>query len=106
MMAFRKKAVSQGVTYLEGECVGLTLEGNSISSLTVRASEQRTLTVGHVVNAAGAFAGQVAAMAGIDLPVRPRKRMVFTFECPDGPVQDCPLVVDPTGMVSVVLGLR
>jgi glycerol-3-phosphate dehydrogenase len=36
-------------------------------------SGTETLTVDHVVNATGAWAGQVAAMAGVDVPVRPSK---------------------------------
>ena len=105
MMAFRKKAVAQGVTYIEGECVDMHRTGSTVESLTIQANEQvQHLRCGQVVNAAGAFAARVAEMAGIEpaLPVRPRKRMVFTFECPDGPVADCPLVVDPSGVVGVV----
>ena len=34
----------------------------------------------------------------VELPVRPRKRNVFVFKCPSGPVSDCPLVVDSSGV--------
>ena len=41
---------------------------------------------------------EVASLAGIhDLPVRSRKRLVFTFQCREE-IPDCPLVVDPCGL--------
>jgi glycine/D-amino acid oxidase-like deaminating enzyme len=55
------------------------------------------LEAGIVVNAAGPNAGRVAAMAGLDLPVEPRKRSVFVFEARDR-FEDMPLLVDPSGI--------
>jgi FAD-dependent oxidoreductase domain-containing protein 1 len=49
-----------------------------------------------VVNAAGPWAARVAAMAGIDLPVRARARSVFVLACPES-LPGCPLVIDPSG---------
>src|SRR5919206_369808 len=49
-----------------------------------------------LVNAAGPWAARVAAMAGVELPVRARRRTVFVLDCPDPP-QGCPLVIDPSG---------
>ncbi|MGL4243096.1 MAG: NAD(P)/FAD-dependent oxidoreductase, partial [Beijerinckiaceae bacterium] len=50
-----------------------------------------------VVLAAGAWSAPVAASVGIDLPVRARRRSVFTFQC-RSEVAPCPLVVDPSGV--------
>jgi sarcosine oxidase len=36
-------------------------------------------------------------MARIDLPIRPRKRCVFSFECRT-PIEKAPLTIDPTGV--------
>ena len=55
-----------------------------------------TLRCKHVVNAAGPWARRLAAEAGIDLPVRARRRTVFVLSCP-GKLERCPLVVDPSG---------
>ncbi|MEP1773865.1 MAG: FAD-binding oxidoreductase, partial [Nitratireductor sp.] len=52
---------------------------------------------GVVINAAGPNAGAVAAMAGLALPVEPRKRTVFVFEARER-FDDMPLIVDPCGI--------
>jgi glycine/D-amino acid oxidase-like deaminating enzyme len=39
----------------------------------------------------------VAEWAGIDLPVRGRRRSVFSFSCPDT-LPGCPLVIDTSGI--------
>ena len=60
---------------------------------------------GRVVNAAGAFAADVLALAGeslAPLPVRARKRCIFNFHAAAAeaplPPQQAPLVVDTTGV--------
>jgi glycine/D-amino acid oxidase-like deaminating enzyme len=51
------------------------------------------------VNAAGASAGKIAAMAKINLPVEAKKRFVFVFSTPSGTnIPNSPLVVDPCGV--------
>ena len=95
LMAFRNKARSLGTDYMSGEVTGLRLKNRAVVSVQLASGE--SLACGALVNAAGARADQVAAMAGVDLPVRPRKRQVFVFECRET-IADCPLVVDPSGM--------
>ena len=53
---------------------------------------------GHLVNAAGPWAGELMQIAGLHLPVVPRKRYIFSFDCPKGPERSAPLTVDPTGV--------
>lgn len=95
LMAFRRKARSLGVTYLADEAVGFVRDGNRLAA--VELSSGGRLSCGVVVNAAGARAGAVAARAGIDLPVRPRRRCVFVFDCREA-VPGLPLLVDPSGV--------
>jgi len=49
-----------------------------------------------VVNAAGVWARQVAALAGIDLPVEPLRRMLVPTEPFDGVSHEIPMVIDMT----------
>ena len=96
MQAFKRKARSLGVRYLEDTVIALEHDYSQITAV-ILGNGQR-MTTGTVVNAAGANAGKVAALAGVALPVVPRKRNVFVFDCrqPLGPA--VPLLIDPTGV--------
>ncbi|MEQ8665550.1 MAG: FAD-binding oxidoreductase [Rhodospirillales bacterium] len=99
MQAFRKKAQSLGAELIQGEVTGLTLEGHRVVSVTL--ADGTSIGCGHVINAAGPRAATIAAMAGIDLPVRSRKRFVFVLDCRDEAVEAIlkgPLTVDPCGI--------
>ena len=52
----------------------------------------------YLVNAAGPWAGELMKTIGINLPVVPRKRYIFSFDCPKGPGRSAPLTVDPSGV--------
>jgi len=95
LQAFRRKARALGVTYLADEVVGVKRTGTAIEGVTLR--EAGSLACGAVVNAAGYHAHKTAALAGIDLPIRPRKRIVYVFDCRDKPAR-APLMIDPTGV--------
>ena len=62
----------------------------------VELADGQIVHCGAVVNAAGPWAREVAAMAGIDLPVRALRRTVFRFESPEH-YRDAPLVIDTSG---------
>ena len=94
MQAFRRKARALGVTYLTDEVVGVTREGQSVTGVTLRAGHK--ISCGTLVNAAGAQGAAIAAMAGVTIPVVPKKRYVFTFHCKE-PLQNVPLLIDPSG---------
>ncbi len=95
MQAFRRKARALGATYVHDEVVAMERSGNRVDA--VRLKSGNSVPCGSVVNAAGMVAADVAAMAGLDLPVRPRKRFVYVFQCREAPA-GVPLTIDPTGV--------
>ncbi len=96
LMAFRRKARSLGAEYRTDRVVGMTVAGGRVVRLALESGAG--LSPGVVVNAAGPRAGQVAALAGIDLPVRPRKRFVYVIHCRDVLAPALPLVIEPGGV--------
>ena len=65
------------------------LEPTADGGWTVRAGE-RTITTQYVVNAAGGWAGQVAALAGLDVPVVHSRRNVYSSAPGALPTHRCP----------------
>lgn len=103
MAGFRNKARSLGVDYLNDEVVGITREGAQVRGVTLASG--RKITAGSVVNATGPRAARTARMAGLDVPIEPRKRTTFVFDCQNSPEGSAtvnqgrlPLMVDPSGV--------
>ena len=94
LQAFRRKARSLGAEEVAGEVVEIERDGGRATG--VRLADGRRITADWVVNAAGPRAGGVAAMAGLQLPVSPRKRMVFHFDCRTRIAS--PLTIDTSGV--------
>jgi glycine/D-amino acid oxidase-like deaminating enzyme len=95
LMLFRKALRTMNVDLIKSEVRAIERDGNRVLSVTL--DDGRRLAAGTVVNAAGPNAGVVAAMAGLHLPVEPRKRTVFVFEAREQ-YRDMPLLVDPNGI--------
>lgn len=95
LQAYRRKAISLGVEYRRDEAAGLLREGRRVNGLALASGARILASV--VVNAAGPHAGALAATAGLELPVRPRKRMTFVFDC-RADLSSAPLTIDPTGV--------
>jgi sarcosine oxidase subunit beta len=89
---FEQRARALGAKFLFGaEATGLLMDGARITG--VRTS-QGDIATPLVVNAAGAYAAQVAKWAGVDLPVLPYRRHCFTT-APLPFVRDTlPMIVD------------
>ena len=94
LMAFVRKSRHQGARYLTGEVTRLHLHGNRISGVGL--ADGSTIPCTHVVNAAGAWARRIAAMAGVELPVVGRRRTVYVISCPT-PMRPFPLLIDTSG---------
>jgi sarcosine oxidase len=95
LQAFRRKARSLGVEYVAGEVEAIERDGATIAG--VRLADGRRIATELVVNAAGPRAASVAAMIGAELPVRPRKRFVYHFDC-RAQLGPAPLTIAPSGV--------
>ena len=94
--AFRRKAVSLGVTYVADEVKTLERVGARVAALGLAGGDR--IEAGVVVNAAGARdAAELAAQVGVHLPVEPRKRCAFVFECRES-IGETPQMILPNGV--------
>lgn len=73
----RRAARSSGIEYIDNAVTGLDMANGRITA--ARLSTGETISCGILVNAAGPRAQQVAAMAGLSIPVAPFKRHSFVF---------------------------
>lgn len=98
MSLFRKAAVAKGVTLIQGEVASVRKVAGKAASLTL--ADGQEIICGTIVNAGGTGAGALARMAGIDLPVGPRKRYVYVLDCPGASeaLHKAPLTVDISGI--------
>lgn len=93
---FRRKARENGVEYLENEVAGVTVRAGHVKGVTLASGEK--VTCGHLVNAAGTRGTALARMAGIAIPVEPRKRFTWVIRAETPLKRDLPLTVDPSGV--------
>ncbi|MGI4811810.1 MAG: NAD(P)/FAD-dependent oxidoreductase [Janthinobacterium lividum] len=95
VQALRKKAQSLGARYLAEEVTGLVRAGRRITH--VRTDAGGDYPCDTLVNAAGAWTRNLAAMMSIDIPVYARRRSIFNVSSP-ARLGDCPLLIDPSGV--------
>jgi FAD-dependent oxidoreductase domain-containing protein 1 len=96
LQAFRRKARSLGVAYAKDQIVDVERNGGRVAA--VQLAEAGRIACGALVNAAGAYAPEIAEMVGVALPIRPRKRFVYVFDCREPGLQGAPLTIDPNGV--------
>ncbi len=96
LAAFRDGAREAGVEYLTDTVVGLEMDGARVAA--ARLASGGRIGCGHFVNAAGGTGAEVAAMAGVAIPVERRKRTVFSFDVAERPDGRLPLMIDPSGV--------
>jgi glycine/D-amino acid oxidase-like deaminating enzyme len=95
LMAFKQKARSLGVQYVNADAAGFAHSAGRVSTVELQGGAQ--LPCDWAVNAAGAWARALLAGTGFDLPVYGRRRCVYAFASP-AKTPDCPLVIDPGGL--------
>lgn len=92
---FKRAARACGVEYLDNAVTALNLIDNRVASVQLKTGE--TIACGALVNAAGPRAQQVAAMAGLSIPVAPFKRHSFVFSSANPIAGRMPNVIDLAG---------
>jgi FAD-dependent oxidoreductase domain-containing protein 1 len=95
MNLFRKGALARGVEYIADEVTGIHRTGDRIEGVVLKSGD--IISAERVVCAAGWHSAKVAAMAGLSIPIRPRKRFVFVVDC-KAPLPGAGLMIDPTGV--------
>ncbi len=81
-----------GAQILTGvEVTGIRVEAGRVAAVE---TSQGTIATRAVVNAAGPWAGQVAALAGVDLPIVPLRRQIVVTTPLQGIPDDFPFVID------------
>ena len=96
MQGLRQKAVELGAAFIDEPVRGIAVEGGRVVGL-------QTATVSLVarrgiVNAAGAWAGEVARLAGVGVPVLPVVRQVYVCKPPEDVFGGYPFVGAPSGL--------
>ena len=92
----KRVAQEKGAEYVQNEVVAINRQADRIHSVTLASGE--TLSCGLLVNCTGPRGAHTARMAGIDLPVEPRKRYSFIFDAEQPLDRDLPLTIDPSGV--------
>ena len=95
---WRRSARERGVEYLANEVVGINRNGagTAVDSVTLKTGE--IIACGKLVNCSGPRAARTSAMAGIELPVEPRKRYTYIFSAAQPLDRELPLTIDPSGV--------
>lgn len=95
---WRRSAKEKGVEYLANEVIAMDCNaaGTRVEKVTLKSGE--VVSCGTVVNASGPRAILTSRMAGIEIPVEPRKRYTFIFDAAQPLDRDLPLTIDPAGV--------
>ncbi|MFK0689406.1 NAD(P)/FAD-dependent oxidoreductase [Mesorhizobium sp. IMUNJ 23033] len=92
---FRRAARGSGVEYVDNAITGLDVADGKV--VAARLATGQTISCGTLVDAAGPRAQQVAAMAGLSIPVAPYKRYSFVFSSATPIPGRMPNVIDLSG---------
>ncbi len=96
VQGFRAAARAQGAVYVRDRVAAVEVAAGQVTAVRLGSGER--VACGALVNAAGTRAAAVMAMAGLALPVEPRKRVVFVVDAPAARHPEAPLIVDPSGI--------
>lgn len=93
---FGRKARAAGVDYVADEVIAMERAAGRVTAVVLASG--RRIACGAVVNASGARGARTAAMAGISLPIEPRKRFTWVIQAERPLDRPLPLTIDPSGV--------
>jgi FAD-dependent oxidoreductase domain-containing protein 1 len=96
LFGLRAAALEAGAEYEPDEVVGIEVKGGRVAGVTLARGGRLAAPV--VVNAAGALAGRVGALAGLSVPVEPVRQLLFRCTLPRPWPTRFPMVIDPGGV--------
>jgi glycine/D-amino acid oxidase-like deaminating enzyme len=95
LRGYQRKAKSLGANYIHEEVVEILRQKDRV--VGVRTSKGDVLEGASVVIAAGPWAAEVGAMAGVELPVAPTPQMAFCFDPAEKFDYELPFTFHPHG---------
>ena len=97
LQAFRRKARALGAHFVTDRALSMSRSADRVTEVTLATGGK--ITVGAVVNAAGASGARALANSvGVALPVESRLRCSFVFECREQGLSGGPLTILPNGV--------
>ncbi len=87
-----KHAKRLGVEYVYEKVATILTDGHQVSGVKLAGGEEYLAPV--IVNAAGAWSGEVSDTAGLDIPVRPLRKQVYCIDLAAPFNRDIPFVFD------------
>lgn len=91
LQGLRKKAKALGAEFVNDEVVGLDVERRRLRAIRLKSGQ--TLQAEAVINAAGAWAKEICAMAGWTVPIEPMRRYEHYFETAEA-IEPLPYIKD------------
>jgi FAD-dependent oxidoreductase domain-containing protein 1 len=91
LQGFRRKARSLGAEFIHDEVVGLDIDRNKVRAVRLKSGGMIEADV--MINAAGAWAKEICAMAGWTVPIEPMRRYEHYFEAGDD-IEPLPYIKD------------
>lgn len=96
LQAYIKKIKRMGGTFIYDEVEAILHENQKVTGVKLKNGEKYHAPI--VVNAAGAWAGELSRTVGIDIPVKPLRRQLFSIDTKNKFQNHIPFTFDPTGL--------
>ena len=91
LQGLRKKAKALGAEFVNDEVVGLDVERRRLRAIRLKSG--KSIEAEAVINAAGAWAKEICAMAGWTVPIEPMRRYEHYFESAEA-IEPLPYIKD------------